>query len=1086
MLTFSGQRGLTSTATFGWRIVTKKLHFGVAALICIGLVLLTLTGGSWYLLERSRQTALRAAETTLQHAALIVESVINRQLLQIDGALVSLPALFTTLAKGGDAVDAAAASRLLRGMNFQAFAFRDIILVNADGKIWASARPNPWSGNFPSAQLDPASTALRGTASVVGPFRNPVTGDWALLVVRHVTVPGAGVLTAAAEVPLPMISTLFAAVGEVPGLHIRLERATGELLLSRPYDEMQIGKRQPGRVKQSQSNGLPFIMPSESGSGPTIGIERVSLYPDVTIALTLDQQTAMSDWVRDRNRMVGFIGSILILLSALAVTLNASRRQRERADQERSKARTMLESAIESMPDGFVMWDKDDRLVTCNQQFRTMYRASQDFIHPGASFEDIIRGGALAGQYPDMEGDVGDFVQRTVSWHQENDGPMERKLPDGRWILVAEHKTPDGGRVGIRTDITDLKLALSALAAANDRTQEAMRAEQLQNATLRERDRALHIQNVLFDAALNNMSQGLLMVDKNQRLIVHNHRFLELFAIDYPDFAGGLSVEDIFAAIEASGRLNRETVAKTFLRQRDLAAARQPGSFLITGENGLAVAISQRTIADGGWIATYEDVSDQQRAEEHIRFAAHHDAMTELPNRVLFRIRLDEMIGSLENREEGLAVLFLDLDRFKQVNDTLGHPIGDALLVAASRRLVGCLRPNDVAARLGGDEFAIAYLTMDLPAAAERLCERIITALSAPYVLEGHTVIVGVSVGIALADGVEIKADTLLKNADMALYRSKARGRGVCTLFEADMERQLLTRLAIETDLGNALKGDQFELLYQPLYDLKANNIAGFEALIRWNHPDWGVVSPGQFIQVAEETGQIRLIGEWVIHTACRDAMKLPDHIKMAVNLSPAQFDSGDIVEVVNRALLSSGLPASRLELEITETALLQHNERTLAQLYRLHEIGLRIALDDFGTGYSSLSYLRSFPFDKLKIDQSFVREMSTRSDCAAIVSSVVGLANELNITTTAEGIETLEQLEMIRRTGCTEAQGYLFSVPRCLSEVLDYFAESSGSSVERAAWIMTPTGDASVALTGPASGAKARHRFGTRAEMDG
>jgi diguanylate cyclase (GGDEF)-like protein len=448
-------------------------------------------------------------------------------------------------------------------------------------------------------------------------------------------------------------------------------------------------------------------------------------------------------------------------------------------------------------------------------------------------------------------------------------------------------------------------------------------------------------------------------------------------------------------------------------------------------------------------VATYEDVSEQRRAEEHIRFAAHHDALTKLPNRVLFRIRLDEMIGNLAHRDTGLALLYLDLDRFKHVNDTLGHPIGDALLEAAGRRLLSCLRGTDIVARLGGDEFAIAFESAGLPAAAEFLGQRVIETLGMPYNLAGHTVIVGASIGIALAGDGEMNADTLLKNADMALYQAKAKGRGVCSLFEADMERQLLSRLAIEEDLRDALERNQFELLYQPLWDLGSNRIAGFEALIRWNHPVRGTVSPGQFIQIAEETGQIRSIGGWALNQACADAMKLPDDVKIAVNLSGAQFDTGDIVEIVAAALDASGLPANRLELEITETTLLKNNESTLTLLFQLRALGLRIALDDFGTGYSSLSYLRTFPFDKIKIDQSFVREMATRADCAAIVSSIVALANKLNITTTAEGIETIDQLELIRATGCTEAQGYLFSVPRPLREVLDYFRESAKAEVE-------------------------------------
>jgi diguanylate cyclase (GGDEF)-like protein len=850
-------------------------------------------------------------------------------------------------------------------------------------------------------------------------------------------------------VPLPLVTVLFTSVGEIPGLRIALERRNGDLLVSQPYDEMAIGKPQRAAVSPIQSNGVAFMVPTRLIKKPTIGVARASLYPDVMIALTLDLRTATEDWVRDRNRMIGVVTVALLLLGGLALTLAAARRQRERADAERSRAGAVLDSAIESMSDGFVMWDADDRLVLCNQQFRHLYQMSADFIYPGARFEDIVRGGAERGQYPEVGDDIEAFVQSTVAWHRQNHGPMERELPDSHWALVSERRIPGGGTVGIRTDITDLKRALSNLASANERARHAMEEVQLQNVALRERDRALHIQNVLFDAALNNMSQGLLMTDRNQRLIVYNKRFLDLFAVDPSQFEAGLPMSEIFARMNASGMMSQPMVETIFLKQRGLADARQSGVFVASGDAGQSIAVSQRPIADGGWIATYEDVSEQRRAEEHIRFAAHHDALTKLPNRVLFRIRLDEMISNLAHRDTELALLYLDLDRFKHVNDTLGHPIGDALLEAAGRRLLSCLRGADIVARLGGDEFAIAFESEDLPAAAEELGHRVITALGMPYNLAGHTVIVGASIGIALAGDGEMNADTLMKNADMALYQAKAKGRGVCSLFEVDMERQLLSRLAIEEDLRDALDRDEFELLYQPLWDLGSNRIAGFEALIRWNHPVRGTVSPGQFIQIAEETGQIRSIGGWVLNRACMDAMRLPDDVKIAVNLSVAQFDTGDIVEIVAAALDASGLPSNRLELEITETTLLKNNETTLTLLFRLHALGLRIALDDFGTGYSSLSYLRTFPFDKIKIDQSFVREMATRADCAAIVSSIVGLANKLNITTTAEGIETIDQLDLIRATGCTEAQGYLFSVPRPLREVLDYFRESADAEAE-------------------------------------
>ena len=1027
----------------------RRRFGGLAIALGFGLIILTLIGGSGLLLLHTRDTALRAAHKTLENAARIVESVVNHQLLQVDGALVSLPVLAATVAQDGRPFDAHAADRLLSGLNFQTFAFRDIMLVRDDGSIWASARPNSWRNAFPASLLDVRSSLRSGVATVAGPVRNPVTGEWALLVMRNVSIPAVGSLAAVAEVPLTSLTKLFSAVGEIPGLRIALESRGGRLIVSQPYNEVLVGKQQPVAVSQLQANGMAFQFPAQSLPEPTLGVARSSLYRDVMVVVTLDLATAMVDWARDRDRMIIFLVIAVLLVSALAVMLDLALRQRERIELERSRARQVLENAIECMSDGFVMWDQRDRLVTCNAQFLEMYKISADLIHPGALFEDIVRIGAERGQYPQAGPDIDVFVQETMAWHRSNHGQVERELPGGRWVLITERKTPDGGIVGIRTDITELKQAQTSLQAANERALQAINETELQNAALRERDRALHIQNVLFDAALNNMSQGLIMTDRNHRLIVYNHRLLSLFGIDQTKISCGLPISDVLKLMVRSGEFPAEALETIYLKQRGLADDGASGNLMLMGNGGRAIAISQRPIADGGWIATYEDVSEQKRAEEQIRFAAHHDSLTMLPNRVLFHIRLHEMLEKLDSQGVGLAVLYIDLDRFKQVNDTLGHPAGDALLEAAGRRLLNCVRETDTIARLGGDEFAIAYRSNDLPKAADQLAQRVIEALSAPYGVAGHTIVIGASVGIALAGSSGRDADTLLKNADMALYQSKAKGRGICSVFEADMEAQLLRRLAIEEDLRGALGRGEFELHYQPLYDLGTDQIVGFEALIRWNHPVRGTVSPAHFIDVAEETGLIHSVGAWVVNQACADAMLMPPDIKVAVNLSALQFDSGEIFNIVTAALEASKLPPARLELEITETALLNNNEKTLAQLHRLHSLEVRIALDDFGTGYSSLSYLRSFPFDKMKIDKSFVREMETRADCAAIVSSVVSLANKLNIITTAEGIETLEQLRLVRETGCTEAQGYLFGVPRSLEESLDFFRESEDSSAE-------------------------------------
>jgi diguanylate cyclase (GGDEF)-like protein/PAS domain S-box-containing protein len=433
------------------------------------------------------------------------------------------------------------------------------------------------------------------------------------------------------------------------------------------------------------------------------------------------------------------------------------------------------------------------------------------------------------------------------------------------------------------------------------------------------------------------------------------------------------------------------------------------------------------------------DVTERRQAEARIAYMAHHDALTDLPNRVMFHERLAEALARVQRNSDAFAVHCLDLDHFKGVNDTLGHPIGDELLKAVAQRLAKCLRETDMVARLGGDEFAVVQYPLGNPDEASKLANRLIEVVSKPYEVHGHEFVVGASIGIALAPGDGNAPDALLRNADMALYRAKAEGRGSAHFFEAEMDRRIQARRMLELDLRKAFANGEFELFYQPLVNLKANAVSGFEALLRWRHPERGLVAPGEFIPLTEEIGLIVPLGEWVLREACAEATKWPEPLKIAVNLSPAQFRNRGVVKAVLSALAHSRLPANRLELEITESVLLGESEANLATLHQLREIGVCISMDDFGTGYSSLSYLRSFPFDKIKIDRSFVSELTVRPDCLAIIRAVAGLGISLGIATTAEGIETPEQLAKVRAEGCTEVQGYLFSAPRPAAELREF-----------------------------------------------
>jgi diguanylate cyclase (GGDEF)-like protein len=451
--------------------------------------------------------------------------------------------------------------------------------------------------------------------------------------------------------------------------------------------------------------------------------------------------------------------------------------------------------------------------------------------------------------------------------------------------------------------------------------------------------------------------------------------------------------------------------------------------------DGRALAVNFEPIEDQGWLVTLGDITDRRQAEAKIAHMAHHDALTGLPNRVLFHQKLAESVAR-GRRGDPCAVLCLDLDHFKAVNDTLGHPVGDALLQEVTKRLLAHVRETDTVARLGGDEFAIVQTSVDQPTDATALATRLIEELSAPYELLGHQMVIGTSVGISVAPHDGETPDQLLKNADMALYRAKADGRGRYRFFEPEMDALMQARRVLELDLRKALIAGEFVLFYQPLVNVKTRQVSAFEALLRWRHPKRGLVAPNDFIPLAEEIGLILPLGEWVLKNACIDAMSWPGDAKVAVNLSAVQFGSRTLVANVAAALSASGLPANRLELEITETVMIADTESTIDILHQLHALGVSIAMDDFGTGYSSLSYLRRFPFDKVKIDKSFIEGLGQGGDCDAIVGAVTGLCGQLGMVTTAEGVETEKQLQHLSAGNCTEVQGYLFSRPRPAGEI--------------------------------------------------
>jgi diguanylate cyclase (GGDEF)-like protein len=532
--------------------------------------------------------------------------------------------------------------------------------------------------------------------------------------------------------------------------------------------------------------------------------------------------------------------------------------------------------------------------------------------------------------------------------------------------------------------------------------------------------------NAKADVALKNMSQGLCMFDADSRLVVANDRYAQLYGLRPEQLKPGTTFRQIIEArIEAGAYTGGDPEA--YINERLHAVRERSASTKIqTLSDGCIVAIAHQPMEDGGWVATHEDITAQRRYEAKIAHMALHDGLTDLPNRALFNERLEHALACGET----VAAHLLDLDLFKNVNDTLGHEVGDKLLQAVACRLRTVVRETDTVARMGGDEFAVVQAAIAHPAEAATLAERIIASIGEPYDIAGHQVIVGTSVGVSVGPADGSDPGQLMRNADLALYRAKNAGRGTFHFFELGMDVQMQVRRALENDMRAALPNGEFELHYQPVLNLARNEIVGVEALARWHHPQRGMVSPGEFIPLAEETGFIVPLGEWVLRQACSAAASWPRDVKVAVNLSSVQFRSPGLTQVVVNALASSGLAPDRLELEITESILLQDSKATLATLHALRNMGVRIAMDDFGTGYSSLSYLRSFPFDKIKIDRSFVKDITTSSGSLNIVRAVAAMAKGLGMACTAEGVETPEQRSTVSPEGCTEMQGFLLSKP--------------------------------------------------------
>ncbi len=679
--------------------------------------------------------------------------------------------------------------------------------------------------------------------------------------------------------------------------------------------------------------------------------------------------------------------------------------ERRRVSEEAHQAHARLRDAIDILPNGLVFLDADGRYILWNQQYTDIYKRSADLFKPGARLQDTLRIGVARGDYPEAAGREEEWIAERLAKLRNPRGRHEQTLADGRCILIEERRTSDGGIIGLRVDITEMKQRESSF-------------------------------RLLFDG---NPVPMLVYSRESQRILGVNDAAVQHYGYTRAQFLS-MSLRhihdcDSYEQLESvGGVLSEQQIGRTW-------------QHLKADGSRIDVAIFARALVhektSAGLVAAI-DITERKRAEAHVAHMAHHDGLTGLPNRVLLRLRMEEALARLRRTGKGVAMLCIDLDNFKSVNDTLGHPCGDHLLQRIAERIRGMIRDEDTAARLGGDEFAILQANIAEPAEVVALARRFLAEIGEPFDVMGHQVLIGASVGIALAPGDGDDADRVLKNADLALYRAKADGKGTFRFFEAEMDARAQTRRRLEMDLRKAMLAGALEVHYQPLVQLESGKVSALEALLRWPHPERGFVPPSEFIPIAEETGLIVSLGAHVLTQACSDACKWPEHVKVAVNLSPVQFRTGNLFVAVKQALEQTGLSPKRLELEITETLLLEKADYVLATLHALRALGVGISMDDFGTGYSSLSYLRSFPFDKIKIDRSFVHDLGSNAEGQAIVGAILSLGSNLGITITAEGVETDAELACLQAAGCHEGQGYLFSKAQPQAEILKFLAKEA------------------------------------------
>ncbi len=753
------------------------------------------------------------------------------------------------------------------------------------------------------------------------------------------------------------------------------------------------------------------------GGGTFDGVNRLVAYRrssslPLLFAAGMSEDDILAVYRHNRNIYLIILVAFTIVIAGAAYLDIRRRLKIAQTQRELEEVATRFKSAIENISQGMSMFDADHRLVAYNAKYLQLLNLSPDQVRLGCSFRELL---GLRHTTGSLRENVDAYVEKITSAIGRGEQiAVTANLPDGRIIRVVNCPKADGGWVATHDDITDQERAELEIA---------------------------NVRNFL-DTVIQSMPAPVVIRDvETRRFLLVNRAYESLVGIPREQLLGTTVFEHFPEDI--AERLNRDDEEAIDAKDR-VVTDEYP---LDTKINGRRIVTTTRIVVRDNnqrpqyLIAIVDDVTDRKRSEAKIERLAHYDGLTNLANRNLFREQIEESLARQRRLGTEFAVFLLDLDKFKAVNDRLGHQAGDTLLCEVAARLKAAIREVDIAARIGGDEFALIVMPGrdSLKDGAETLAARLVNVISAPYDIEGQKVVIGCSIGVALAPSHGERSDELLRNADLALYKSKHGGRNCFNVYGEEFKVEADSRNALENDLREAIWREEFDLFYQPIIDIVTGSVTAVEALVRWRHPVKGLILPDQFIPLAEQTGLIVQIGEWAMTRACRDAMLMPDRVKVAVNLSPVQFAKSNLVEAAIFALVDSQLPPERLELEVTEGVLLQETEQNLDILRQLKNLGVSIALDDFGVGYSSLGYLTSFPFGKVKIDRSFVKRLD-KPESKAVVSSIVQLARSLKLVTAAEGIETEAQLAEIQTLGVDQGQGFLFGKAVPLAE-LDFSA---------------------------------------------